>query len=360
MMKKKWSAVALSLVMAVSLAGCSGEISNEYITIKQYKELEVAEVEKTEVTDEKVESTIQSYLSAAQSKTEITDRAAEEGDTVDIDYTGMIDDVAFDGGTASGASLVLGSGQFIGAEGDYKGFEEQIVGHKTGDEFDIMVQFPEEYSLNTDLAGKPAKFHIKLNGIYQMTDQELTDEWVKTVSEESETVEEFRKEIRGNMEKTNEENYTNTLKSEVLEALLEQVEVKELPEDKINEQYQGIEENYTSMAESYGMEFADFLTAYMGMTEEDFKTKAQEAAELAVKRNLACELLAEKKNLEPSDKEYEEKIQEYAEQSGFEDADSFKETVGEDVIKSVILQDKVAEYLAEHCIQVETSTETQE
>lgn len=358
-MKKKWIAAALSLVMAVSLAGCSGEISNEYITIKQYKGLEVAEVAKTEVTDDKVESTVNSYLSASQVKEEITDRAAEDGDTVDIDYTGTIDDVAFDGGTASGASLVLGSGQFLGAEGDYKGFEEQIVGHKTGDEFDIMVKFPADYP-SEEVADKPAKFHIKLNAIYMVATPELTDEWVQENSEKSKTVEEFKKEIRENMETTNEEKYNSTLKSEVLEAFLEQVEVKELPEEDVEEQYQAIDENYKGLAESYGMEFEDFLSSYMGMTEEDFETKAQEAAEAAVKRNLACELLAKKKRLEPSDKEYEEKMKEYAEQSGYEDVDAFKEAVGEDVIKMVVLQDKVAEYLAEKCTQVEASTETQE
>lgn len=358
-MKKKWIAAALSLVMAVSLAGCSSEISNEYITIKQYKGLEVAEVSKTEVTDDKVESTINSYLSASETKEEVTDRAAENGDTVDIDYAGSVDDVAFDGGTASGASLVLGSGQFIGADGDYKGFEEQIVGHKTGDEFDIMVKFPADYR-SEDLADKPAKFHIKLNGIYTVTTPELTDEWVQTISEKSKTVEEFKKEIRENMETYNEEQYTSTLKSEVLESFLEQVEVKELPEEKIKEEYQSIEEYYKNAADSYEMEFDEYLMTNLGMTEEIFEEKAQEAAESAVKRNLACELLAEKKHLEPSEKEYEEKIQEYAEQSGFEDVDEYKEIVGEDVVKMVILQDKVAEYLAENCVQVEAVTETQE
>ena len=355
-MKKKLIAAALSAVMAMSLAGCSSELSNEYITIKQYKGLEVAQVEKTEVTDEKVESTINSYLTASKTTDEITDRAAAEGDTVDIDYEGTIDGVAFDGGTASGASLELGSGSYIGAEGDYKGFEEQIVGHKTGDEFDITVKFPADYQ-NTEVADKVAKFHITLNGIYLVSTPDLTDEWVQQNSTKSKTVEEFKKEIRDNMESSYEESYKSTLRQEALEALMEQTEVKELPQEQIDEEYQSIDEYYRGYAESYGMEFADFLLNYMGMTEDQFEEEAKAVAETAVKRKLACELLAEKKKLEPTDKEYEEEIAKYAEQSGYEDSDEFLEAVGEDVVKSAILQQAVADWLADNCVQVETSSE---
>ena len=136
-MRKKWIAAGIGMIMAVSLTGCSGKLSNDYVTINQYKGLEVSKVEKTEVTDEMVENTINSYLTADQTKTEITDRAAELGDTVDIDYTGTMDGVAFDGGSATGAMLELGSGSFIGATDSYKGFEEQIVGHNSGETFTI-------------------------------------------------------------------------------------------------------------------------------------------------------------------------------------------------------------------------------
>lgn len=353
-MKKKWIAMALSIVMAAALTGCSGELSNEYITIKQYKGLEVTQVETTEVTDETVENTVNSNVEASQTKETITDRAAQEGDTVDMDYVGTVDGVAFDGGTATGTSLTLGSGQYIGANGDYKGFEEQIVGHTAGENFDITVKFPADY-MNTEMADKVAVFNITLNEIYTLSTPELTDEWVQANSETSSTVEEYKKEVREQLEATNEENVNNTLKSEVLEALLEQVEVKELPEDQVSEQYQATEDYYTYMAQAYGMEFADFLTTYMGMTEDEFKEQAQTSAEEFVTRKLACELLAEKKNLEPSDEEYQAKLEEYAEAYGYEDLESFEEEMGEDVIRNAVLQDKVAEYLIQSCVQVEAT-----
>ncbi len=130
------------------LAGCSGELSNEYVTVTQYKGLEVPQASGSveEVTDEQVDQMIEGTLSAYESREEVTDRAAQEGDIVNIDYTGYLDGEAFDGGSAEGADLELGSGSFIGATDDYAGFEEQIEGHNPGDEFDIQAQFPDPYN----------------------------------------------------------------------------------------------------------------------------------------------------------------------------------------------------------------------
>lgn len=350
-MKKRILATVLGVLMAASLTGCSGKLSNDYITITKYEGLEVAQVEKTEVTDETVESTISNNLYAATTVEQLKDRAAEDGDTVNIDYVGTIDGVAFDGGTAEAQDLVLGSGQYIGANGECKGFEEQIVGHTPGENFDITVQFPDEYKNNPDMAKKVAVFNITLNYISVSNTPELTDEWVKENSEESKTVEEYKAEVKKQLE---EETYQSALQSEVMEAFMNSVEIKELPEDEVNEQLDSINGYYKGMAAVYGMEFDDFLQTYMGMTEESYNEKAQEAAELAIKRRLACELLAEKKNLTPTDEEYEKAIAKYVEQSGT-DADALKEQVGEDVLKRTVLQDKVAEYLAEKCVQVEAS-----
>lgn len=351
-MKKRILALALSVLMAASLAGCSKGLSNEYISIKQYEGLEVAQVETAEVTDDMVESTVNSSLSAAATSEAITDRAAQDGDTVNIDYKGSVDGVEFEGGSQTGAELVLGSGSFIGATGDYKGFEEQIVGHKTGENFDITVQFPADYS-KADMADKVAVFNITLNGISVSTTPELTDDWVKENSEESKTVEEYKKEVKKQLEDTNKQSIDSTLQNEVMEALLDQIEVKKFPDGAVDEQLKSIEEYYTAMAEAYGMEFKDFAEQYMQLTEDEFNKQAKSAAETAVKRRLACELIAKKKNLEPSDKEYEEQMKEYADGSGYEDVDAFKKEVGEDILKNTILQQNVAKYLAEKCVQVE-------
>ena len=116
-------------------------MSNDYVTVNKYKGLEVTEVAKKEVSDDSVEQEVQSRLEAAATEQDVTDRAAQSGDWVNIDYTGTLDGVAFDGGTATGYDLELGSGSFIGASGDYQGFEDQIVGHNTGGRFQQEIEF---------------------------------------------------------------------------------------------------------------------------------------------------------------------------------------------------------------------------
>lgn len=353
MMKKRVAAVMLCTAMTMSLAGCGGELSNEYIKVKQYKGLEVAEVEKTEVTDSDVENTISSNLSYSAEEIDVTDRAAQLGDTVQIDYVGSIDGVEFDGGTAQDASLELGSGSFIGADGEYEGFEDQIVGHNVGEEFDITVKFPDDYS-GTEVAGKVANFHITLDRIYTIKDAELTDEWVCENSEESKTAEEYKEEIRTMLEESYESSWQQEMQSAVLEALLEQVEVISLPEDDVNEYYNQIDEYYRQIAEMYGVEFDEFLTSYMGMTEEEFTQQATESAEDYIKQSLALELIAEKEKLTVTDKEYEEEVQKMASDYGYEDdVDGFVEQYGEDVIRKSLTEENVLAFLVEKCIQVE-------
>jgi trigger factor len=354
MMKKKILLWATSALFAMSLTACSSkQLSNEYITVQQYKGLEVPKVEQVEVTDANVESTIESILASSATTEVITDRVAVIGDTVNIDYVGSIDGVEFDGGSATGQSLLLGSGTYIGATEEYLGFEDQIVGHKTGEEFDITVQFPESYSSNEELQNQVAVFRITLNEISVSSTPELTDDWVAENSETSTTVEEYKEEIKKHLEANNQETVDSELQSSVMQILLDKIEVKEYPEDQVQEQCDSLTEYYASMASAYGMEYVDFLETVMGMTEEEFDSQVEQAAQVAVKRKLACELIAKKEKLEPSEEEYEELIAEYAEGSGYTDIDTFKELVGEDLLKSSILQQKVAEYLASVCVQVE-------
>ena len=359
-MKRKIAAVLISAALAGSLlAGCSGELSNDYVTVTQYKGLEVPQVVAEEVTDDQVEQTIQSALSADMTKNPIADRAAQSGDWVNIDYTGYVDGEAFDGGSAEGADLELGSGSFIGATDDYKGFEDQIAGHNTGDEFDIKVQFPETYSNNPAMAGVVADFHIVLNEIYSQETPELTDEWVAENSEDSETVDEYREEVRTSLEESAEESARSELRTSIQDALLAQSEIKEYPEGAVDEQIEQANEYYTSIAGLYGMELSDFITTYLQTTEEDFNASVETAAQQTVQLDEALKLIAEKENLEPSDEEYEKEIADLAESAGMDDVDAFKEQYGEDVLKESVLSQTVLDYLVDHCVQVEDSGDSE-
>ena len=356
-MKKKIMTMMLAAVVAGTLAGCSGKLSNEYVTVNQYKGLEVSQVEQTEVTDEQVEQTIQTNLQATAEKVPITDRAAEMGDWVNIDFTGYLDGVAFENGSAQAQDLQLGSGGYIGASGDYAGFEEQIAGHQTGEEFNITVQFPEDYT--ADMAGKVADFHIVLNEIYTENIPELTDEWVQANTEDFETVDQYREDLRKQMEDQAEESVKSQLRSEVQMALFDNIEVKKYPEDVVNEQIEQMETYYTQMASMYGVELTEFIETYLQTTEDDFNAQIRETAQQTAALEQALKLIAEKHGLEPSEEEYEEKIREYAEQDGVDDVEKYKEQVGEDVLRNTILAEVVTDYLVEECVQVEDSDTAQ-
>ena len=361
-MKNRFVCAALAAAVAGMLAGCGSELSNEYVTVTQYKGLEVPQASASveEVTDEQVDQMIQGTLSTYAEREEVTDRTAQEGDIVNIDYTGYIDGEAFEGGSAQGTDLELGSGYFIGATDDYAGFEEQIEGHSAGDEFDIQVQFPDPYDRNPDMAGVVADFHIVLNSIAVENVPELTDEWVKENSEKSQTVDEYREEIRSDLEKEQEDAVQSELVSAVQSALLEKIEIKSYPEEAVNEQIAQLTDTYTQMAEMYGMELGELLETYMGMTEEDFNAQAKEAAQTSAAFDEAVKLIAKKQHLELSDKEYEEKALEYAQAAGMDDVESYEEQVGEDLLRQVILREVVMDYLVDECIQVEQTESSAE
>lgn len=355
-MKKKIMMMVLAVSMTtVSLAGCgSKELSNEYVTVKQYRGLEVPKVSETEVTDEMVEQMIQSSLAGTAEKVTVSDRAAQTGDWVNIDFTGYLDGEAFDGGSAQGQDLQLGAGGFIGASGDYEGFEDQIVGHQTGEEFDITVQFPEEYR-SAEMAGQVATFHIVLNEIFEENIPELTDDWVLANSTEAENVEGYRTQVRKDLEEQYAESAREQLESYVQDELLENLDIKGYPEDFVKEQAEEMEEYYTQMATMYGVELPEFITTYLNTTEEDFDAKINETAQQTAIITEAVKLIAEKHKLEPSEKEYEEKMKEYAEQAGMTDVEAYKEQVGEDILKRAILVETVTDFLADECVQVEDS-----
>ena len=355
-MKKKIVSVMTAAVLAAALAGCSGELSNEYVTVTQYKGLEVPQpTPAEEVTDDQVEQVIQSNLSASSTQEEITDRAAQAGDVVNIDYTGYIDGEAFDGGSAEGADLELGSGTFIGATDDYAGFEW----HNTGDEFDITVQFPDPYDRNPDMSGAVADFHIVLNSISETVTPELTDEWVQENSEDSETVDEYRDEIRSQIEDNLQASVDSELESSVQSALMDNVEIKAYPEDRVEELTQQMTDYYTQLASMYGFELGDFVQTYLQMSEDDFNAQIDDSVRQGVAMEEAMKLIAKKQHLEPSDKEYEEGIAQYAEDAGYDDVEEYTEQVGEDELKMTILRDKVTDYLVDKCNQVEQSDDSE-
>lgn len=340
-MKKKITTMLVGIMSTVLLVGCgNGEISNDKIIITKYKGLEVDAVEEIEVTDEAIEQTIQSDLQILSTETEITDRPAELGDQVTIDYVGKMDGVEFEGGSAEDQTFILGEGSYI------DGFQEGIVGKNVGEIFDVEVTFPESYPNNPDMAGKPAVFTMTLDKIVQIDVPELTEELLPEIGTSATTIEEYKEQIRKDLEESNKETVKKQLEEAVWKALSENCVVKEYPKDKLEELTTNIETQLSYYASMSGMDVEEVAQIMYGMSIEDM-------AKEMICQEFAVELIAEKEKMVITAEIYEEKLQEYATQYAIDDVTEFEEIVGEDTVKQTILQEMVAEFLMEHCVQVE-------
>jgi len=265
------------------------------ITVANYVGIEVEKkVEK--VTDEEIDNEINMVRERNSRELEITDRAAENGDNVIIDYAGYCDGVAFDGGTAEKQPLLLGSGQFI------PGFEEQIVGKNIGDEFDVNVTFPTEYHAE-NLAGKAAVFKVKLHSINKIELPELDDDFAKDVSE-FDTFDEYKADVKAKIEKRHETTAENKVEEDLMNKLIEALE-DEIPEVMFDAEVENCVRDYDSRLRMSGLDLGTYFK-YTGMTLEQLREQMRPQAINQVKGRLILEKIAAIESLTPSDEMIEE------------------------------------------------------
>lgn len=351
-MKKRMISLAAGMcVAALLLTGCSSEISNEYVTVSKYKGLEVEKAEAEKITDESVDNWIQGMLEGHASTKEVTGRAAQEGDTVVIDYVGKMDGEAFEGGTAKGADLKLGSNTYI------DGFEAGVIGHQIGETFDLNLTFPEDYKPSPEKSGKEAVFTVTLNAIREEEIPELNDEFVKSVSEKSKTVKEYKKEVKAQLEESAKQTAEESMNEAIMNALMDNSEVTKYPKDELKKMQDRIRGQYEEMASYYGMEFTEFLNSYMGMDEDTFNTQLVKAAKMQVKNQLVIDLIVEKAKIDVSDKVLEKRYEQYVKDYGFESVKQMKEAMSEngsgDELKRMAVTEEVQKWLVANCKQVE-------
>ena len=291
------------------------------IEIKDYKGIEVEKLS-TEVTEEMIDEEIDRVRDRNSRMVTVEDRAAENGDTVVIDFEGFCDGEAFEGGKAEEYNLELGSGNFI------PGFEEQIVGHNTGDEFTIDVKFPEEYQAE-NLKGKDAQFKIKLHEIKCKELPEVDDDFVKDVSEKD-TVAEYRDELKEQIAKRLESESERDLDDKLTNAVIEKVE-GEIPSQMIdNEANQMIREMDMRLRQQ-GMDMNTYMQ-YTGMNADSVLEMYKPEAERRVKMRLALEKIAELEDVKPTEDDIKAEYDRMAEAYKME-ADKVKEIIPEESVK---------------------------
>ena len=267
------------------------------VKLGQYKGLKV---EKTSipVSDELIEAELMNLQDRNARLVSVSDRAAQLDDTANIDFEGFADGVAFEGGKGEGFDLLLGSGQFI------PGFEEQIVGHVVGDEFDVEVTFPTEYHAE-ELAGKPAVFKTKLNEIKVKELPEIDDEFAKDVSE-FDTLEELKaniKEVKGEeADKAAEMDMENKLVQQVVEGM-----EANIPEAMYETRVDDMVNDFANRLSQQGLSI-DIYLQYTQMDMESFRKTFREQAEEQVKIRLALEAVVKAEEITASDEEYEEEL----------------------------------------------------
>ena len=262
--------------------------------------------------------------------------AAENGDTVDIDFEGFVDGKAFEGGKAEHYSLVLGSGSFI------PGFEDQVVGHSAGEEFDVNVKFPEEYGA-AELAGKDATFKIKLHEVKYKELPALDDDFAKDVSE-YDTLDELKDSIRNNIKTNLDKQAEQKGENDLMDQVIANMKA-DIPDAMVDSRIDELVQDFEYRISQQGLKLADYLK-YMGMNIEQFRAQFKEQADKQVKMRLAMEAIVAKEGITASDEEFEEEVKRIADAYKME-ADKVKSIVDAAAVKADLAINKAIDFVKE-------------
>ena len=308
------------------------------VEIKDYLGIEV-EKEVTPVSDEDVDREIETIRERNSREIDVTDRAAELGDTTVIDFEGFCDGVAFEGGKGTDYALKLGSGSFI------PGFEEQIVGKSIDDEFDVNVTFPTEYHAE-DLAGKDATFKVKIHAITKVELPELDDDFAKDVSE-FDTFAEYKADVKAKIEKRHETAAENAVEDKLVEALIEKLEA-DIPEPMFVAETENFVRDYDTRLRSQGLDLNTYFK-YTGMTLDSLREQMRPQAERQVKARLALEKIAVLENLEATEEDINSEYEKIANAYGIE-LEQVKASIDSEAIAADMKVQKAMELVKEKAV----------
>ncbi len=302
------------------------------VKLGEYKGLE-AKMLDTEATDDDVAEELKNMQDRNSRLVTVEDRAAEMGDTAEIDFEGFVDGVAFEGGKGENYPLELGSGSFI------PGFEEQVVGHKSEEEFDVNVTFPEEYA--EELAGKDAVFKCKIHEIKSKELPELDDDFAKDVSE-FDTLDELKADLKKQIGERKTASANTDFENQLLEQVCDNMEV-EIPECMFDQKCDEMIQDYAYRLQMQGIDLNTYL-GYLGQTQEQFKAQFMDGAKQQVKTQIALDAIVEAEKLEATEDEINAEIDKLAAQYDVE-ADKIKAAVPQDQIAKDVTTKKAVDLI---------------
>lgn len=343
--------VTLAIAMAIGfLGGCGNKDTGklvyitdfkvkDYVELGEYEGMEV-EVAAPEVSDDDMIVYIKSAFSDYAES--VSDRSVEMGDTTNIDYEGKLDGVAFEGGTAKGAELVIGSGRFI------PGFEEGVVGMKVGQTKDIHLAFPDPYVSNPDLSGKEVAFTVTVNDI---SAPKVTDELVKGLGlTDCSTVEEYEKYVYDNLMAQAQADFEEQKMDEAVTALEESSSFKTPPEGMVNRLNENLTNTLTSYAQMYGMDLKQYISYAYGSEAENYEEFLRKQAELTAQRYIMLAAVADREGISVTEEELETEFAEMAERYRYESVDAYKEEIDVDAYREFQLIQRAREFLGENAV----------
>lgn len=321
----------------------------DYVTLGEYAGLAV-EADPVTVSPEEVEDRVHSEMEYSDDAQDtLTEGTVEEGDVANIDFTGKKDGTPFDGGSAEGYDLEIGSGTFI------PGFEEGLIGMAIGESKDIDLTFPEDYG-NADLAGQDVVFTVTVNSVRRM--KELSDELADVLSEgEAKTVDDFKAWIGKKIEEEKTEERESSIKQQLLSMASGNASVTEYPQDLLEYVTNDVTNYFKMYASMYGMDFGSFISMAAGTTEEEFPAYAENMAKLSIDEEFCVDGIAEMENLIPEGEELEKAYDELAAEYGFASGKDMIEQSGEDAVKYRLAYNAVLDYLYDHAVITERQPE---
>ena len=324
------------------------------VTLGKYNGVTVTKID-TSVSDEEVDTEIETQRNANARTITVTDRAVQEGDTAVIDFEGFVDGVAFEGGKGENHPLEIGSHSFIDT------FEDQLVGKNTDDEVEVNVTFPEQYQA-AELAGKPAVFKVKINEIRAKELPELNDEFVQDVSE-FDTVAEYREDVKKKLQERKDNAAKGTKEDEAIQKIIDKSKM-EIPEAMIDMQAQGMIDEFAQRIAAQGMSFDQYLQ-FSGMTIDKLKEQVRPEALQRIQSSLVLEQIAKEENIVASDEDVDAEIEKMASMYGMkaEDlknymGDSEKESMKRDIAVKKAVEFVMANVKERAKAKPKTTTET--
>ena len=311
------------------------------VELGEYKGLEVMK-HSTDVSDKEVADELERRRQQQAELVLKEDEPAAEGDTVVIDFEGKVDGKPFDGGKAENYSLELGSKTFI------PGFEDQLVGHKAGDEVEVKVTFPDDYQAK-DLQGKDAVFEVKIHEVKQKELPELDDDFAKDIDDDVDTLEELKAKVKDEIKEQKEAAAKNAVQEEAISKAVENSKIGDIPEAMIEDDVQRQMDQYFSGMQQQGIN-PDMYFKLTGTSEEDLRKQFREGSEERVKTNLVLEAIVEKENIEISEDEINDEIKDLATQYGM-DEKAVRSALSDDMLKHDISIRKVVQEMTDSAKQ---------